>query len=111
MFTELPSSYIYIYIYIYFQKWYYLSKTEAEIETWDFAKRSGLDVVTVCPSLVLGPILQPTVNASSLFIIRLLKGTCLLTLYLHCIIPCYYININMYTHIYVYIYIVEDHSL
>jgi nucleoside-diphosphate-sugar epimerase len=55
------------------EKWYYLSKTEAEIETWDFAKRSGLDVVTVCPSLVLGPILQPTVNASSLFIIRLLK--------------------------------------
>ncbi|GMY28988.1 cinnamoyl-CoA reductase 2-like [Fagus crenata] len=56
------------------KNWYYLSKTEAESEALDFAKRSGLDVVTVCPSHVWGPILQPTVNTSSLFIIKILKG-------------------------------------
>nr|AIX92151.1 cinnamoyl-CoA reductase 1 [Betula platyphylla] len=53
--------------------WYSLSKTVAESEALEFAKRNGLDVVTVCPSLVLGPILQPTVNASSLLFIILLK--------------------------------------
>lgn len=57
------------------QNWYCLSKIEAEIEAWDYAKRSGLDVVVVCPTLVLGPILQSTVNASSLALIKLLKGT------------------------------------
>jgi nucleoside-diphosphate-sugar epimerase len=47
------------------QNWYCLSKTEAESEAWECAKRSGLDVVTICPSLILGPILHSAVNASS----------------------------------------------
>ncbi|KAK2988181.1 hypothetical protein RJ640_020663 [Escallonia rubra] len=55
--------------------WYCLSKTVAESEAWEFAKRSGLDIVTVCPTLVLGPMLQCTTNASSLVLIKLLKGT------------------------------------
>lgn len=58
------------------KNWYCLSKTEAESEALEFAKRSGLDVVTVCPSLILGPMLQRTVNASSLVILRLLKDGC-----------------------------------
>ena len=41
---------------------------------FEYAKRSGLDVVTVCPSLVLGTILQSTINASSLVLIKFLKG-------------------------------------
>ncbi|KAF7140877.1 hypothetical protein RHSIM_Rhsim06G0002800 [Rhododendron simsii] len=57
-----------------FFNWYCLSKTEAESEAIEFAKVSGLDVVTVCPSLVLGPMLQPMVNSSSLVLIKLLKG-------------------------------------
>ncbi|KAL2895259.1 Cinnamoyl-CoA reductase 1, partial [Bienertia sinuspersici] len=55
-------------------KWYCASKTEAEIEAFDYAKRSGLDVVSVCPGLVLGPMMQSTVNASSNVLISLLKG-------------------------------------
>ncbi|KAI8549236.1 hypothetical protein RHMOL_Rhmol06G0010500 [Rhododendron molle] len=55
------------------KNWYCLSKTEAESEAIEFAKVSGLDVVAVCPSLVLGPMLQPTVNSSSLVLIKLLK--------------------------------------
>ncbi|MBA0701592.1 hypothetical protein Goari_022252, partial [Gossypium aridum] len=56
------------------KNWYCLSKTEAESEAFEFAKSSGLDVVTVCPSLILGPLLQPTINASSLALVTLLKG-------------------------------------
>ncbi|XVE81511.1 hypothetical protein DITRI_Ditri15bG0070400 [Diplodiscus trichospermus] len=55
------------------KNWYCLSKTEAEFEAFEFAKRTGLDVVTVCPTLILGPLLQPTVNSSSLVLIKLLK--------------------------------------
>ncbi|TKY64606.1 Cinnamoyl-CoA reductase 2 [Spatholobus suberectus] len=57
------------------QNWYCFSKTQAEEQAMDFAKRTGLDVVSICPSLVLGPILQSTtVNASSLVLPKLLKG-------------------------------------
>lgn len=55
------------------KNWYCLSKTEAESEAWEFAKRSGLDVVTICPSLILGPNLHSAVNASSKVLIKLLK--------------------------------------
>ncbi|XP_039051597.1 cinnamoyl-CoA reductase 1-like [Hibiscus syriacus] len=53
--------------------WYCLSKTEAESEAFEFAKRSGLDVVSVCPTLILGPLMQSTINASSLVLIKILK--------------------------------------
>ncbi|KAG7569036.1 NAD-dependent epimerase/dehydratase [Arabidopsis thaliana x Arabidopsis arenosa] len=56
------------------ENWYCLAKTRAESEAFEFAKRTGLDLVSVCPSLVLGPILQQhTVNASSLVLLKLLK--------------------------------------
>ncbi|EEC81000.1 hypothetical protein EE612_035423 [Oryza sativa] len=58
------------------KNWYTLGKTLAEIEAFDYAKRSGLDLVTLCPSLVIGPLLQPTVNASSTVILGCLKGDC-----------------------------------
>ncbi|KAK4428275.1 Cinnamoyl-CoA reductase 1 [Sesamum alatum] len=53
--------------------WYCLSKTVAEAEAWQYAKKNGLDVVTVCPALVLGPMLQHATNASSLVLVKLLK--------------------------------------
>ncbi|XP_065847825.1 cinnamoyl-CoA reductase 1-like isoform X2 [Euphorbia lathyris] len=55
------------------QNWYGVSKTEAESAALEFAQRSGLDVVRVCPVLVLGPILQSTANSSTLFLLRQLK--------------------------------------
>uniref|UniRef100_A0ACD6AG33 Uncharacterized protein n=1 Tax=Avena sativa TaxID=4498 RepID=A0ACD6AG33_AVESA len=54
--------------------WYCLSKTLAEREALAYAEKTGLDVVTVCPPLVLGPLLQPVANTSSLVLINLLKG-------------------------------------
>ncbi|KAG2607312.1 cinnamoyl-CoA reductase 1-like isoform X2 [Panicum virgatum] len=47
------------------EDWYNLSKTLAECEAFAYAEKTGLDVVTICPSLVLGPLMQSTVNASS----------------------------------------------
>ncbi|KAL8485135.1 hypothetical protein ACS0TY_027430 [Phlomoides rotata] len=53
--------------------WYYYSKTVAEDKAWEYAKESGLDIVTVCPGLVVGPMLQHSTNASSLALIKLLR--------------------------------------
>ncbi|XP_021815565.1 cinnamoyl-CoA reductase 2-like isoform X1 [Prunus avium] len=55
------------------ENWYSLSKTLAEWEALEFARRNGLDLVTICPTLILGPILQSTVNTSTLVLIELLK--------------------------------------
>jgi hypothetical protein len=57
------------------QSWYCYAKTEVEEQALNFTERTGLDVVSICRTLVLGPILQSTTNASSLFLINLLKGT------------------------------------
>ncbi|XP_037469578.1 cinnamoyl-CoA reductase 2-like [Triticum dicoccoides] len=54
--------------------WYALSKTLAEREALAHTEKTGLDVVTVCPPLVLGPLLQSVANTSSLVLINLLKG-------------------------------------
>ncbi|KAF1865771.1 hypothetical protein Lal_00021771 [Lupinus albus] len=57
------------------ENWYCFSKTEAEEQALDFAKRTGLSVVSICPSLIFGPILRSTtVNASSLVLLNILKG-------------------------------------
>ncbi|KAL5707286.1 hypothetical protein ACHQM5_025352 [Ranunculus cassubicifolius] len=55
------------------EKWYCLSKTEAESKAFEYGEKSGLDVVTVCPSLILGPMLQTSVNASSLFLLKIVR--------------------------------------
>ncbi|KAK6245985.1 hypothetical protein SCA6_009075 [Theobroma cacao] len=53
---------------------YCFSKTAAESEAWEYAKRSGLNVVTICPSVIIGPLLQPTMNSSSLYLLKFLQG-------------------------------------
>ena len=55
--------------------WYYLSKTQAEAAALEFGRSSGLEVVTVCPSSILGPLLQSTLNTSSWLLPTGLKGT------------------------------------
>ncbi|XP_062097173.1 cinnamoyl-CoA reductase 1-like [Humulus lupulus] len=55
------------------QNWYCLSKTLAESEAFEFSRKTGLHVVSVCPTIVLGPILQSNVNASTLILLKLLK--------------------------------------
>lgn len=57
------------------ESWYGLSKREAESAAVEFAKGNGLDLVRICPALVLGPLLQSTANASSLVLVKLIEGT------------------------------------
>eukprot|EP00250_Pteridium_aquilinum_P019004 c24250_g1_i1 orf=253-1224(+) len=55
--------------------WYQLSKTEAEIEAWKLVKSHGLDLVTINPVMVVGPLLQKSLNTSSEIVLRFLNGT------------------------------------
>ncbi|KAL5976274.1 hypothetical protein ACLOJK_020604 [Asimina triloba] len=54
--------------------WYFLSKTLAEKAALQYGEKSGLHVVTVCPAVMFGPLLQSTVNGTSLFLLKTLRG-------------------------------------
>ncbi|KAK9832246.1 hypothetical protein WJX74_004118 [Apatococcus lobatus] len=45
---------------------YHLSKTLAEKAAWRAAKESGLDLVTICPNFVLGPVLSRRTSGTSI---------------------------------------------
>ncbi|CAL5426105.1 unnamed protein product [Camellia sinensis] len=55
--------------------WYALSKTLAEDAAWNFTKEKGIDMVTINPSMVIGPLLQPTLNTSAAAILNLINGS------------------------------------
>ncbi|XP_011020617.1 PREDICTED: cinnamoyl-CoA reductase 1-like [Populus euphratica] len=57
------------------KNWYCYGKAVAEQAAWDMAKEKGVDLVVVNPVLVLGPLLQPTVNASIIHILKYLTGS------------------------------------
>ncbi|KAE8647384.1 hypothetical protein Csa_003605 [Cucumis sativus] len=54
--------------------WYCLSKTLAEEAAWNFVKEKGIDLVTINPAMVIGPLLQPTLNTSAQAILNLISG-------------------------------------
>lgn len=54
--------------------WYCLGKVIAERETLEFSKTSELKIVSICPSVIIGPMLQPTLNSSSMLLLGYLKG-------------------------------------
>lgn len=54
--------------------WYVLSKTLAEDAAWKFVKEKGIDMVTINPTMVIGPLLQPTLNTSAAAILNLING-------------------------------------
>nr|UQE85536.1 cinnamoyl-CoA reductase [Bacopa monnieri] len=57
------------------KNWYCYGKAVAEQAAWDSAKDLGVDMVAINPVLVIGPLLQPTVNASILHIMKYLTGS------------------------------------
>ncbi|CAN4086418.1 unnamed protein product [Withania somnifera] len=57
------------------KNWYCYGKMEAEKTAWDEASEKGVDLVVINPVLVLGPLLQPTVNVSVLHILKYLTGS------------------------------------
>lgn len=56
---------------------YYRSKTIAEKAAWDFIKneRSGLELTTICPGAILGPVIDNDFGTSANIIISLLNGS------------------------------------
>ncbi|KAL6311810.1 hypothetical protein AAG906_033286 [Vitis piasezkii] len=55
--------------------WYVLSKTLAEEAAWKFAKEHGIDLVTMNPGVVTGPLLQPTINLTMEILLNMINGT------------------------------------
>nr|XP_023881405.1 cinnamoyl-CoA reductase 1-like isoform X1 [Quercus suber] len=55
--------------------WYMLSKTLAEEAAWKFAKENGIDMITMNPGLVTGPLLQSTTTFSVYTILNLINGS------------------------------------
>ncbi|KAM1607823.1 hypothetical protein ACFXTH_028538 [Malus domestica] len=56
------------------QRWYPLSKILAEEAAWKFAKENGIDLVSMNPGIVIGPLLQPTLNGSVELIANIISG-------------------------------------
>ncbi|CAL5087649.1 unnamed protein product [Urochloa decumbens] len=56
------------------EDWYSVAKITSEEVALEHGQQIGLDVVTINPALVLGPLLQPMCNTSCQFLIYFLKG-------------------------------------
>ncbi|EAZ41733.1 hypothetical protein OsJ_26271 [Oryza sativa Japonica Group] len=58
------------------EEWYpyYLSNTLAEREAFEYAAKTGMDIVTICPALIIGPLMQPTVPTSIEVFFHIIKG-------------------------------------
>ncbi|XP_010557803.1 PREDICTED: tetraketide alpha-pyrone reductase 1-like [Tarenaya hassleriana] len=55
-------------------QWYILSKTLAEEAASRFAEENGIETIVINPGLVIGPLLQPTLNFSVEVVLELAKG-------------------------------------
>lgn len=57
-----------------------VAKVIAEKTALEYGERNGLNVVTVCPTMALGPLLRPMLNVSHEFLMYIIKGciSCLL---------------------------------
>ncbi|KAK2999616.1 hypothetical protein RJ639_024700 [Escallonia herrerae] len=57
-----------------FNLWYAYAKTIGEKEAWRVAQESGIDLVVVNPSFVVGPLLAPEPTSTLLMILAIIKG-------------------------------------
>ncbi|KAG0603510.1 hypothetical protein M758_10G098900 [Ceratodon purpureus] len=57
-----------------YAKAYATGKTLAEEAAWDFVKKHNLNLVVMNPVFVVGPVIQPTLNATNEFPVDLLSG-------------------------------------
>ncbi|XP_039134976.1 cinnamoyl-CoA reductase 1-like [Dioscorea cayenensis subsp. rotundata] len=55
--------------------WYCYAKMVAELVAVDLAKKRGLDLIVVVPPVTVGPMLQPTLNASCFRVLTYMRGT------------------------------------
>jgi nucleoside-diphosphate-sugar epimerase len=63
------------------QDWYSVAKITSEQAALEYGKQTGMDVVTVNPAVVFGPLLQPTLNTSCQFLVYFLKGFTLIVIH------------------------------
>lgn len=56
------------------QLWYAYAKTVAEREAWKVAEESGIDLVVVNSSFVIGPLLSPQPTSTLLIFYSIIKG-------------------------------------
>jgi len=54
--------------------WYVLSKTLAEDVAWKFVRENKIDMVTINPAMVIGPLLQPSLNTSAAAVLNFVNG-------------------------------------
>lgn len=54
--------------------WYVLSKTLAEDAARKFVSENNIDMVTINPAMVIGPLLQPVLNTSAASVLNLVNG-------------------------------------
>nr|ASV46324.1 cinnamoyl CoA reductase [Lilium regale] len=57
------------------KNWYCYGKVAAEQAAWETARRRGVELVVICPVLVVGPLLQPGINASIAHVLKYLDGS------------------------------------
>ncbi len=58
------------------QDWYSVAKIEAEEMALEYGKKNGLHVLTICPGIVFGPMLQTVeINTSSKVLLYMIKGS------------------------------------
>lgn len=68
------SSALLLVVYHFLKAWYMLSKTLAEKATTEFAQDNKIELVVLNPGLVIGPLLQPTMNSSVQVLFDIVKG-------------------------------------
>ncbi|KAI3730291.1 hypothetical protein L1987_61460 [Smallanthus sonchifolius] len=56
------------------EKWYCVGKLISEREALEFGKKNNLNVVTICPSIVFGPMLQSTLCTTNMILLNIFKG-------------------------------------
>ncbi|KAL8257888.1 hypothetical protein R6Q59_025605 [Mikania micrantha] len=54
--------------------WYSAGKVISEHEALEFGKKNNLNVVSICPSIVFGPMLQSTLSTTNIILLNLFKG-------------------------------------
>jgi len=66
-------------LFVFVQKWYIISKILAEEAACKFCKSNDIDMVSMNPGIVIGPMLQPTLNETVALILNLINGVYLLS--------------------------------
>lgn len=79
---------------------YFVSKTLAEQEAWKFAKEHNLDLITIIPTLVVGPYLSSTMPPSLITALSLITGiyNILQFIYIYILHAPFMHLINTYVH-------------